>query len=85
MIWKETDSNIWRLQIKSLRIAVFRPLYDRNNWYYSIDQKDSKRSFSTHTAAQAASLEAAAQLLSQEIADLQEIQHQVQQLLSRLR
>ena len=84
-LWKEISPGIWSFtfaRVGALRLSVFRPSYDRTNWYYSIDHKDSKQSYSDPTAAQSACLAAAHQFLSEEIDRLSQLQCQIQPFLS---
>jgi uncharacterized protein YprB with RNaseH-like and TPR domain len=42
-----------------LGLAVFRPNYDRDNWHFSLNDKDNDTPYLTREAAQAAALHAA--------------------------
>lgn len=58
MDWRETDPNLWVLNLSGdVKIAVFKPIYDRQHWHFAVNSKDSTEGFVSRQSAQAAELE----------------------------
>ena len=67
-MWQEQTPKIYTFTLdNSLKLAVFRPSYDRSLWYYSINSKDSKVGYQTPEIAQTESLKATNLQISQQI------------------
>lgn len=74
MKWQETSGDIWTITLGNslVKIATFKPTYDRQHWHFSINNKDSSEGFGSLQGAQAAALRAA-------IAQISETRKQLEQ------
>lgn len=83
--WKETSHLIWTLTLNNdtIKLAVFRPTYDRERWHFSINDRDSHSGYSIRQEAKDAALQAALEQIEQTLQQLEQAKQEVTELLTR--